>query len=466
MGSENREKSVAGLPRRAIAAAALLELAVLAVPVNAQKTISYGEYRFGFDVQLPGEWSYDRSRFVGPNDSIGLLQGASRSGHRTLQITIHRTLQPTRFVENEVSAFEKRLAAVPGTLSCKSRLRTTPRGSELLLTADSNIGGVAVRRFYHCVNIDEQTVYVLAVAAVGGDPNDLALAEQELNAAAQSLRITYRPEAEAVVGDAIRRGEALAAQVRERRIADVQPDERERYYQIDINGKPVGYFSSSLQHRTRREGGRERPGLRLRERGWTFLNGGAQQTRIDSFLSHDGLTELIETQITYYPPLDSQGETVVALDQCVREGDSLVTSFSVSNRPEAQTRTPVGTSGGYVALAWTRRLGELLGREAGELRGLQVYDAEMRGLGTVWARCVGKREVPGTGERATAYEWREGFAPTASMHYVDREGRLIRSESGPTTVTAVPATVVEERFKGLREGFERRWKAGGGAGSP
>ncbi len=434
--------------------------------LKAQNSISYTEYRFGFEVQLPPEWSFDRSRFIGPNDSIGLLSGASHAGHRTLQVTVHRLDAPVRFVENEVSAFEKRLANVPGTVRCESRIRATPRGSDLILTADGAVNGVAARRHYYCANIDPKTVYVLAIAAVGGEPADLASAEQEFRAAYESLRITYQPDPPETLAQAARRGVELAGAVARRSLAELPVDGPERFYEVSFESKPVGYFSSRLQRQSRREGGKVRRGARLRERGWMFQGGAARQTRVDSFLTDDGLTELTETQVTYYPPADSAAGTVVALDQCIREGDSLVSTFSVSNRADAQTRTPVGTPPDYLPVVWSRCVPELLGRTAGEPCAFQVYDAELRGLSTVRARCLGDRELPGTEERATVYEWRDGFAPAAALLYVDQGGQLLRLDQGPTQVTSVAQSAVEERFGPMREAVERRWRPAQRSGAP
>jgi hypothetical protein len=59
-------------------------------PASGPVMQRYADPAFGFELQVPAGWVYDRTRFHNFKDSIGLLRGHAPGGRRGLQIQIFR----------------------------------------------------------------------------------------------------------------------------------------------------------------------------------------------------------------------------------------------------------------------------------------------------------------------------------------------------------------------------------------
>ena len=114
--------------------------------------------------------------------------------------------------------------------------------------------------------------------------------------------------------------------------ATLQFPEETVYYEIEVDGKPVGYLTRQLSREQRAldtpSGGRSRggrkEGLRVRERSWRFTtDGGATYTRTDLFASFDQKSELIEQEQTVVPsPTAAVPQPVTSMDQVIREDEN------------------------------------------------------------------------------------------------------------------------------------------------
>lgn len=438
----------------------------------AWPTIPYADAAFGFELQLPAGWTYDRARFQRFQDSIGLLRGRDPRGQLGLQIQVFR-IQPVEVpggagapaklripsFEDWMVDFGKALAESVSAERIDWEPWNLPPRAGALLIYDTKIGAVTTRTFTLCVPFDLSTVWVFVYSGTLGGTEGARLLRQQFDYLAHTLRVHYDPvEVEQMVA-ALQRGRELIEKLR-LRADQVQLDETEYYYTISIGDDAIGYLrrrvareehaftSPQAQHRVTQEG------LRVRERSWRFASDGTvRHSRIDLFSSFALTDELIEVVQTQLPAPDVPTQQLyVKSTQAVRKNNIIVSSFTTNlDRTLPAPGKPLDTGPAYLDLAWMRVCPGLLLTAPPEPHAFATYDTETRALLTQVFTPLGPRELEGDGQSTYAFEVREGLIDNPGLMYVDRKGTLVRLVAGDLVIQRVTRDEVEKRFGKRRD---------------
>jgi hypothetical protein len=448
---------------------------------TSQPTVPYADAAFGFELQLPAGWTYDRARFQEYKDSIGLLRGRAPDGQQALQILIFRiqpvlTSRPTDEdpAKVHIPAFEdwavqfgRELAARAnaGTLDWEA-WRLPPRAG-MILTYASKLGAAQTLTQTHtlCLPFDPSTVWVLVYTGTTHNQTDAQRVRDDFDQVVNSLRVHYDPGEVELMASAYERGSALLTKLR-KLAASAKLDETEYYYDFVLGGKPIGY----LQRRVAREehvltasGAPHEvtaPGLRVRERVWRFAEDGTvRHTRLDLFSSFDLKNELIENEQTQLPAPDVDPQKpLVKTDQVIRKGDVLVSSFRTNaDRSLPDPSKPLDVGPVYLDLAWVRLLPGLLLTAPRQAHAFAIYNLETRSMISELITPLGERALEGYAAPTYAFEVREGLIDQPSLLYTDARGNLLRLVAGDLVVKRVERDEVERTYGGRRDEARRRF---------
>lgn len=467
-----RRSQIAALGR-VLAALALFAPAVRPAHARVQQqsasTIPFVDKSFGYQLDLPGGWRYDRTAFFGPGGSLGLLRGAGPGGQESLQIILFRNVKPATMKE-WLDFFSTQLGGVSGVTGVFAKYQDEvsdgskrPYGYVLVRSRD---GADRLETLYYCTRFDESTIWILSRAAVvvADAPAPTANSGFEIPAAFQtlvnSLQVTYDPKVAAETRAALDRGKEWLAKFQlQEAVRRLRIDENTRQYEIVLAGKPIGYLTRrfSREWHTMDEGAarttrNKKEGLRVRETSWRFGDdGSAFHSVIDLFSSIDGDTDLFESTDTRIPPASAKdAKPLVARDQCVRENDVLFSSVRTStDAAMPEPRQPIRLEATYLGLSWARLLPALLGRDEQPPIGFTIYDGETRALLIHTMRAAGETAQPG-GEKAWLYETRDGMSAAASRILTDNRGHLLRLESGDLLIRLSDESTIENTFAARR----------------
>jgi hypothetical protein len=468
------------------AVAAVIAAAWLAAPSSAQRsqpaatgqpTIPYLDKAFGFEIQVPAGWNYDRSGFFGPGGSLGLLRGTAPGGHATLQILVFREMSTPPFPE-WIESFSEQLGGLSGVERVRVKGEATAPRPAAYVLVEARRGVDHTRTSYYCVQFDANTIWVFAYATVLPASSDGGAASKatpdadeveipaELTRLTRGLRVFYDPQVARQTASALQRGkEYLARYQLQEDARRLRIDESVRYYEIRLAGKPIGYLtrrftreSEPLQRPGRTSNPKE--GLRVRERSYRFADDGTTHvSRIDLFSSRDGETDLYElSQARVPPPESAEAQIFTTRDQCVREGEALFSTYTTSrDQTLPDPRPPIKLEASYLGLAWVRLLPALLGPEPGPMHAFTIYDSETRTVITYGITPLGEKTLPGSaGQTAYAFETRAGFVEKPGMVYTDADGNMVRFEAGDLVLELSDERAIEERFGARRDAANAR----------
>lgn len=483
----------AGPPRR-LAAAPVVALALVwaasaAAPSPAQTpspaqaqppasnpaplTIPLMDANFGFELQLPANWRYDRTRFHKFERSIGLLRGASPSGAQSMQILVFREF-PIRPFEAWLTAFVKDLAeqGVDASLQGAPRERKIPWeqftiGTRVgaVLTVDSQVGAGRAVTHYLCVPFDPSTIWVLVFPGMVADDADAARHREDFDRVARSLRILYDPERAEELAACLDRGKVFLTRIHGH--ADRIPiDDAERFYQIELGGKPIGYMSRRLSREEfvfSRDDARRRfakLGLRVREQSLRVADDGTVRiTRVDLFSAFDGDSEMIENQLTQIPAPDVTPPTIFSKqDQVLREGQTLFSSFRTNlDATLPPARPPLSCGPAYLDQAWVRLLPGLILGQTSDRMAFAIYDFDTRALLALSIAPLGPRTLAEFGGRTVyQFETLEGFVGRPAELFTDERGNMLKMTAGELALRLTPREQIEKRWGAIRDEAARR----------
>lgn len=427
-------------------------------------SVSYADPAFGFELQLPAGWEYDRTRFQQFKDSIGLLRGHGPGGRRGLQIIVFRSFEMRPF-EDWIVDFGKASAELTNSPRVDWETWRLPPRAGAILSYTSKLGAITTRSHYLCVPFDPSTVWVFIYSGNLTSEPEAEPIRREFDQIARSLRIYYDPEEVDRLAPAFERGKALLARLHSQ-AAKVPLDETEYTYEMTVAGKPIGYFTRRITREEHVFSGPTAPrrdaedGVRVRERSWRFAeDGSVRHTRVDLFSSFDLQSELMENQQTQLPPPDLPSqEVLVRTDQVIREKDVLLASTTTSrdvDLPDAGKPIRVGPV--YLDQTWVRLLPGLLRDDAPEPLAVAIYDGETRALVTHTVRPLGERKLGGYDGLAHAYEVRDGFIDRPSLVYCDERGNPLRLEAGELIVTRISRHEADRKYGPRRDAARRRF---------
>ena len=435
-------------------------------------TFPYVNKAFGFEIRLPANWTYDHMGFFGPGGSLGLLRGAAAGGRSALQILVFREIDQPGFRE-WIEFFSEQLGNLEGTRGVRVQGVDEAQRPTANVIAEAQVGLNRTRTVYHCVQFDEDVIWVLAYADVGqgesDEPFDPARELEippEIENLLKTLRVFYDAELARQTAQALQRGRHYIASFRLKEdVEKLRLDESVRYYEIVLSGKGIGFLTRQTAHEFEplQNPGRfsnAKPGIRIKERSYRFADDGAvNYSQNDLFSSRDGETDLYEMVQMRIPAADKPDEKlVITHDQCIREADTLFSTYSTSRdtAPPAP-RQPIKLSGGYLGLAWARVLPALLGTNRSDPIAFSIYDAETRTLITQALRPLGARSYAGAPvEKVFAFEVREGFMEKPGIVYVDEDGNLLRFEADRLAFTLQDEKTIEQRYGKRRDEANQR----------
>ena len=425
---------------------------------SAETTIPYSNPAFGFEMRVPAGWVYDRARFQGPAGALGLLRGERPGGAEMLEILVYRSFELKAFPA-WVDSFAEELGKQHGTKKIDVRRwkGAAPRPGALLIL-DVKIGGYLTRTHYVCVPFDPSTVWVLALAGRVPDKAAERALSKRSEEIAGSLSISYDPVEAEQIAAAFERGLAVCQKLRTT-TAEVSVDGAERYYDISVGGKSIGYLTRWIRREQQalddpRFSSRRKEGLRVHEESWRFADDGTVRcTDVDLFSSFDMHSELIENRSTQIPAADVASQRLyIELDQCVREDNVLFSSFSTNvdaELPDPRPPLPIGPR--YLDLAWVRLLPQVLRDAPAEMHAFAVYDSQTRALTVHTILPLGPDKIPGpNGGAGYAFEVREGFATRPSRMYTDAQGTVVRIEGGDLVIQLTTRDDVERKYADRR----------------
>lgn len=420
----------------------------------------------GFEIQVPAGWSYDYGGFAGPGGSRGLMRGGSLTRRIAVQVLMFRDADASDF-KSWVSAFAAAVGKIDGVLGVEQRAETVAGRPAAAVLVRARVDVDLVETVYTCVPFDDATVWVLSygTARAGEEPTGPVTAPPLADRIVDSLHIFYDAELAGRLKEAKRRG---ASYVRETLPADIRAlriDEKPRYYLIKLAGQDIGYMvrrfhpeSHSLEDSPKAQG-EGRRGLRVSEQVWRFPE--RDTVRYESneiFSSVDGENGLYEFTTSTTAPADAAvQQPFVTRDECVRGGDSLVTSYTTSRHVVMPNpRDPLKLDADYLGLAWVRVLPGLLHARDDSLYTFSRYDPDSRELLSYSIRYLGERPVPGSGAKGQVYEARDGLSDVTRLLYADAYGNLLREEHGDTVLQLSDAAAVEQRFGARRDAARER----------
>jgi len=453
------------LARAAVAAAGLLLSAAVvrgqtSQPATGPALIPYADPAFGFELQVPSGWRYDRTRFQQFEGSIGLLRGNSPNGQRGLQVVVFRSFQMKPF-EEWIVDFGKAVAEKTQAPKIDWETIQLPPRAGAVLSYTTKFGGTAMRNHSLCLPFDPNTVWILTYNGTVLGAGDEERLRGEFDQLVATVRVHYDAELAERMTPAFDRGRELLARLRNQS-RDVRPDEESRTCELFISGQPVGY----LERRVTREeyvfsapGAPRRAakeGLCVREWTWWFsTDGTVRVARLFAFTSLDFRSEMIEYEQLQASP--GSGPPVTKMDQVVREDDVLFSSYTTSLDPELPPPgKPLSVGPVYLDLAWTRVLPGLLLSLDPDLYAFAVYNTETRALLMHSVQRVGEREVPGYKGRAFAFEVHDGFVQKPSTLIVDERGNLLRFDAGDVVLQYAPRDTIERKYGAQRDAARTR----------
>lgn len=446
---------------------------------------------FGYQLELPGGWRYDRTAFFGPGGSLGLLRGAAPHGLESLQILLFRNVKPST-MQQWMEYFARQIGGVSGVTGVAVKFSEQnadasgrPHGYLLVRSRD---GAERIETLYYCTRFDDSTIWILSKAGVlppDHAPPPPATGDFEVPAVFQSmvrsLRITYDPAIAEKMRAAVARGKEWIGSFKLQEATRIlRLDESIRYYEIRVSDKPVGYLTRrysrefrSLDQSGSKSRGKKKEGLRINETSWRFGDdGSAIFSLIDLFSSLDGQSDMYEqTHTSVSPPraepaandaaeqaaLKRLPTAVTTCDQVLREGDVLFSTFrtSIDDHPP-DPREPLKLDPSYLGLTWVRALPALLGREPHEPLGFFIYDTETRALLMHAMQSMGETTLPGGNSKAYLYEVQEGMVEARSRIFVDGRGHLLRMEAGDLVIQLSTEAAVESAFAEKRAAAQKR----------
>lgn len=444
-------------------AVALLVLAASSITSRAQSesadestlaTIPYTDPAFGFSLNIPAGWNYDRTRFRQFEDSIGLLRGRSPGGRHGLEIMVFRSFRMQPF-EDWIVLFGKELAEMMQSTHVDWETVQIPPRAGAILTYTSKYGADQARTHYLCIPFDPHTVWVLVYRSVVYTAADEQRVRKEFDQITASLNVLYDPQEAERLAPALDRGKALIARLRAN-AERVRLDESEQYFQIVVADKPIGYLKRQATRDTytygdnNRRRGKSKEGIRVQEESWRFADDGTVRcTRLDAFSSFDLSSEVIGFKQIQYPAPDVKPQTpLIKTDQVVREGDTLFSSLTTSldtSLPDPGKPMSVGPV--YLDLVWSRLLPGLLLSSEREPHAFATYDTGTRAL--LAHRITPQPKANGavrTGD-AFVFEVRDGFVDQPSLLYTDERGNMLRMEIGDVVLKRATRATIEQAYR-------------------
>lgn len=204
------------------------------------------------------------------------------------------------------------------------------------------------------------------------------------------------------------------------------------------------------------------PGVRIRERGWTFeKDGRARRLQNSMFISNDLRHERWKTSVTTLVPAAGNRPDYldVVLEEGLRTDDVLLSNQAYSMDAPAEANPALTMPETYIPRAIIRLLPRLIGDlEAPKKLAFVTFDHAKAGLVARVVECRGEDKTSGVASAHGVYRLddREGLAADPSQLFVDSNGRTLLVKAGPLTMTPVEGKELEKLFGARIDAAQKR----------
>jgi hypothetical protein len=416
-------------------------------PVQSNPDLAdpYIDGSYGISIQPPKGWNLVRQQ-APETRGVTLLRMVDRiSPMRVQEITLKRTsttkaMPITEMLERLAGSMELEFSEVK-VLSQQAQTIAGKPGAVLAATFMSE--GVKQLRLEGLIEIRPQQYFVLLYA---GPAEMRDKSEPLFRRVLESVRLLADDANEADIED--------AANAAVKWMGGITADDLEKAVkpeqclEVKVGGDVVGLVEIQQAVDTF-EG---QPGIRIRERGWTFeKDGRVQRLQSTMFVSNDLQQERWKTSVTTLLP--AEGDKPQRLDNAWEEGlrnrDILLTNQTYRLDDPAKENPSLRPPKTYIPRPIVRLLPQLVDDLSKPRKfAFTAFDHQRPGFVLRVVELKGACEAPEgltTGKQIYQIDEREGFAEPSSL-YVDEGGQLLMMKAGKLTMTPSTREAMEKRF--------------------
>jgi hypothetical protein len=404
----------------------------------------YVDGSYGISIQPPKGWSLVRQQ-VPETRGVTLLRMVDRvSVSRVQEIVLKRTtttkaMAITEMLERLAGSLELESSEVK-ILSRQAQTIAGKPGAVLAATFMSE--GVKQLRLEGIIETRPQQYFVLLYAG----PAELQSKSEPLfHRVLDSVRLLSDDIDETEIAAA---SEAAVQWMSEITADDLEKAVRaEQYLEMRVDGEVIGVVEIQQAAYT----WEKTPGVRIRERGWTFENDGrVQRLQSTMFVSNDLQRERWKTSVTMLLPAEGNKPERLenSWEEGLRDGEALLSNQTYRLDEPAKENPSLRPPKTYIPRPIVRLLPRLVGDPAKQRRlAFAAFDHQRVGFVLRIVDLKGECDAPEgvTAKKVYRIEDREGFAEPSSL-YVDEGGDLLMMKAGKLTMTPGDKGALEKRF--------------------
>lgn len=426
---------------------------------------AYVDGTFGYSINPPKGWQITRQR-VPERRGVTLLQMTDRvSPTLTQEIVLKQSSTTQKVAMDEMlkrisDALELEFSDVNILAQQTQQIAGRPGA---ILSASFFREGVKRLRLEAVIEHKPQSYYVLLY---NGPLALRAKSEPLFHRVLGSIRLLADQVDETRMKEALEAGVRLLRSISGEQLkAAVLPEE---FLKFESEGRTIGfvavYQAESTWQPSSKPGAADRgyPGIRIRERGWTFeKDGRARRLQNSMFISYDLKHERWKTSVTtLVPATGNQPEYLdIALEEGLRTGDVLLTNQTYSMGAPAEANPALQLPETYVPRAVIRLLPRLIDDLAKKQSfAFVTFDHGRAGLVARVIECQGEDAAAGIPSKDGVFrlEDREGLAADPTKLYVDASGRTLLVKTGPLTMTRVEGMELARLFSDRIDAAQKR----------
>ncbi len=414
-------------------------------PVPEQLGPEYVDGTYGVSLRPPKDWQLDRKR-VSTEGKISILRTFEAGAAGPVRI-----VELSLLMDDTTRSIERRLARKVRAIEfdrsdaeiLSQQVQTIAGKPGAILSASMFDAGSKRLRMLAMVEVRPRQYFELSY---DGPVEQKAEAEKLFYLVLGSLQLLVDPVEESEMAAALERGKDWLEELSAERIR--QSLNSIRFLEIRVDDEPVGIVRIEESEHI----WKKRPGIRIRERTWTFgKNGAATRAQATLFVGEDMQSERWKESVTTLIPADGgRPETIEnAWEEGLREGDVLLTNQTYQLGVPPKENPPIRTPATYLPRCLARLLPRLLGDlDKPRKMAFTAFDHERTGLIVRTLDLKGKAMPPTGVARGETFkiEEREGVMAVPSVVYVDEAGRVLYIESGNMKIVPAEKDELERRF--------------------
>lgn len=400
---------------------------------------------YGYSIRPPADWRIIRQR-VPERRGVTLVQMAHAiAGGQIEEIILKQSATTQSIAMDEMlKRVAQNLELEFSNLEIQSQQLQTIGGKPgAVLSATFFREGVRKLRLQAIIQHKPQSYYVILY---DGPASLRKLSEPLFNMVVASFKSIEANVDEKQLSSALESGEKFLASITQEQLKKaIVPEET---LQFDLDGKLIG-FVLIRQAEHAREG---KPGIQIRERGWTFeADGRARRLQANMYLSYDLQTEHWRTSVTTLVPEASNRPAYleIALEEGLRAGNILLSNQAYSlNEPNTENPS-IKLPDSYISRVIARMLPRLVPdlTKPQELA-FVTFDHTRAGLVAKVVEFHGRAELPSGAARGSVYrvDDREGLAANPTSIYFDQSAKTVLVQAGDLKMTPTTPAAMEKAF--------------------